>query len=91
MTYDPNLMPQNMDEWQQLIDYKVEEAQSAYEAEVETVRASVIAQYASLPDEDDRPALEDFVAAALATVPLPLTRADFERTYACYKPQIFPE
>lgn len=91
MTYDPNLMPQNMDEWNELIEFKVNEAKAAYAAAVAQARAKAAEAYAALPDTDDKPSLEQYAAQVVAFIPQPFSRDDFEQLYACYRPSEFPD
>ena len=91
MTYDINTMPANLEEWNELITFKTNEAKSAYDAAVAAAKAQAEAAYAELPETEDKPTLADFIAQATSSIPQPETREDFERMYACYYPQPEPE
>lgn len=91
MSYNPDVMPQNLDEWNQLIDFRVAEASAAHEAEVGRILEQARLAHDAWPDSPDRPTLEEYLDQARAAIPGPPDRAYFERLYACYRPFDIPE
>lgn len=80
-------MPGTLDEWNELVEYRLQESQAAYEKSVAKAKAQAQAAYAELPDGDGKPSLEDYIAQAVGIVEQPQTREQLEQMYAIYYPQ----
>lgn len=87
MSYNPNLMPTNIDEWNALIDYFTGKSATEHAEAVAAATAQAEAAYASLPDDEHKPTLADYIAQAISGVPPAEPREYFEKMYACYYPQ----
>lgn len=86
MSYNPAIdMPQNAEERRECIDYYWHKSQDEHAAAVEAATA----QYAALPDTDDKPTLEDYVSMVVEPAQ---TREEVEQIFksAGYYPQEQP-
>ena len=91
--YDPNNMPTNLTEWNELIEYRTDEAKAKYDAAVAEAKAQAEAAYAKLPDDENKPTLADYVAQAVSLVEAAKDAAYWEQLYRSvgYYPQEQPE
>lgn len=90
-TYNPDTMPSNLQEWNELVDYYTEKSATEHAAAVAAATAQAEAAYANLPDSENKPTLVEFIEQVVSGVPAAQPRSDFERQFACYYPQPAPE
>ena len=87
MTYNPDLMPANLEEWRQLIDHYENLAITKYDQELQAARDAARKAWEAMPDSPDKPALEAALAEAESMVARPQTRQELEAQFACFYPQ----
>lgn len=91
--YNPDTMPTNIEQWNELIDFYTEKSATEHAAAVAAATAQAEAAYANLPDDENRPTLEELIEQAVSMVPPAQTREEWEQYFmsAGYYPQPAPE
>lgn len=102
MSYNPNIAPKNMDEWNQLINYKVAEEQERYNNEIKQAKKIAKAQWDKTLEQriqaikENNPNAnidselekekEQFINDFISVIEIPQTKEQIEQTLSFLKP-----